>query len=272
MDKNEMNNLKLLSRDIRKDVIRMAFQAKSSHVGAALSIVDILIILYYKILNISPDNINDIKRDKFILSKGHASSALYAVLAERGFFDKELLNTYDMNGSNLIGHPKKDTLPGIEASTGSLGHGIGIACGIALSDKNDGRNSRTITLMGDGECDEGSIWETAMFASSKKLNNLIVIIDNNSLQGLGRVNEVTGLYPLNEKWRAFNWDVIEINGHNYEDIYYSLKKAYMEKDKPTAIIAHTTKGKGVSFMEDKLEWHYKSPNKEEYENAIKELV
>lgn len=272
MDINDINNLKLLSKDIRKDVIRMAFQAKSSHVGAALSIVDILIILYYKILNISLENINDIKRDKFILSKGHASSALYAVLAEKGFFNKELLDTYDMDGSNLIGHPKKDTLPGVEASTGSLGHGIGIACGFALSDKNDGRDSRTIILMGDGECDEGSVWETAMFASSQKLNNLIAIIDNNRLQGLGRVNEITGLYSLSYKFKAFNWNVIEIDGHNYEEIYCAIKKAYIEKEKPTVIIAHTIKGKGVSFMEDKLEWHYKSPNKDEYEKAIKELV
>lgn len=272
MDTMEINNFKLLSKEIRKDIVRMAYEAKSSHVGAALSIVDILIILYYKILNTYPENIRDIERDKFILSKGHASSALYAVLARRGFFDNKLLDTYDKDGSNLIGHPKKDALPGIEVSTGSLGHGIGLACGFALSDKNDGRNSRTVVLLGDGECNEGSVWETAMFASSNKLGNLIAVIDNNELQGLGRVNEITGLYSLIDKWKAFNWNVKEVNGHSYEEIYCSLREAYVDNEKPTVIIAHTIKGKGISFMENKLEWHYKSPDKEQYDIAVKELI
>lgn len=272
MNGNDIDKLKQIAKEVRQDIVRMAYEAKSSHVGAALSMVDILLVLYFKILNISPENLDDKNRDKFILSKGHASSGLYAVLAKRGFFDKSLLETYDMDGSHLSGHPKKGALPGIEASTGSLGHGIGLACGFALSDKNDKRNCKTVVLMGDGECNEGSVWEVAMFASSRCLNNLIAIIDNNKLQGLGRVSEVTGLYPLTDKWKAFNWNVIDIDGHNYEEIYNSMQKAYEETKRPTVIIAHTIKGKGISFMEDRLEWHYKSPNQEEYEKAVKELI
>lgn len=272
MKEIELNELVHISKKIRKDVVRMSYKACSSHLGSALSMIDILIVLYFKMLNITPENCKNRDRDKFILSKGHASSGLYAVLAQRGFIDEKILDTYYEDGSHLIGHPKKNLLYGIEVSTGSLGHGLPLGCGLALSDKNDRRLCKTVVLMGDGECNEGSVWESAMFATSRNLNDLIVIVDNNKLQGLGRVDRITGLYPLAKKWKAFNWSVKEIDGHNFQEIYKSLKQAYESKDKPTVIIAHTVKGKGVSFMEDKLEWHYKSPNREQYELAIKELM
>lgn len=272
MKNYELDELDKISKEMRRAVVKMAYKACSSHVGSALSLIDILTVLYFKILNINTGNYKDINRDKFILSKGHASSALYAVLAEKGFIEKKILDTYYTDESPLSGHPKRNSIPGIEASTGSLGHGLAIGCGLALSDKNDNSQCKTVVLMGDGECNEGSVWESAMFASSRNLNNLITIVDNNKLQGLGRVEEVTGLYSLEEKWKAFNWNVKEINGHSIIEIYESLKYAYECKNKPTIIIAHTVKGKGVSFMEDTLEWHYKSPNKEQYESAIKELM
>lgn len=272
MEKHKIDKLCGISRELRKDVVKMSYQASSSHVGSALSIIDILTVLYFEILNINIKNYKDISRDKFILSKGHASSALYAVLARKGFIGNKMLDTYYTDGSPLSGHPKKNSVPGIEVSTGSLGHGLAMGCGLALSDKNDNRQCKTVILMGDGECDEGSVWESAMFASSRNLNNLIAIIDNNKLQGLGRVDKITGLYSLQEKWRAFNWNVEEINGHDFNEIYKALKEAYKSQYKPTVIIAHTIKGKGISFMEDKLEWHYKSPNEEQYQSAIKELI
>ncbi|WP_238883212.1 transketolase [Clostridium sp. YIM B02551] len=271
MQLEEKQLLNEISNNVRKSVVQMAYNAGSSHVASALSMVDILTVLYFKILNINLENYKSINRDKFILSKGHASSGIYAILAEKGFVDKEILKTYDEDGSLLSGHPKKGALPGIEASTGSLGHGLSIGCGLALSDKNSGRACKTVVLMGDGECNEGSVWESAMFASSKNLNNLIAIIDNNELQGLGKVSDITGLYPLNEKWKAFNWNVIEINGHDFHEILQALKESYELKTKPTVIIAHTIKGKGISFMENKLEWHYKSPNKEQFNTAMEEL-
>ncbi|AJD31865.1 transketolase [Clostridium sporogenes] len=272
MKKYELDELNKISNEMRKDVIKMAYKGCSSHVGSSLSIIDILTVLYFKFLNINILNFETKNRDKFILSKGHASSALYSILVKRGFIKKEILDTYYTNGCALSGHPKRNSIPGIEASTGSLGHGLAIACGLSLSDKTDNRGNKTVVLMGDGECNEGSVWESAMFASARKLNNLIAIVDNNKLQGLGRAENIVGSYRLVEKWQAFNWNVIEIDGHDYDEIYVALKNAYNEKDRPTVIIAHTIKGKGVSFMEDKLEWHYKSPNEEEYKSAIKELM
>lgn len=268
---NDIDELYKIAKEVRKDVITMAYKASSSHVGSCLSIADIMVVLYHRILNINNNNISDGTRDKFILSKGHSSSMLYAVLASKGFIDKEILETYCMDGSHLSGHPKMKALPGIEVSSGSLGHGLGLGCGIALGDKAVGRDSKCVVLMGDGECEEGSVWEAAMFASSRKLNNLIAVIDNNELQGLGRVKEVTGLYSLKEKWKSFNWNVIEINGHDYQEIFDAFNKAYEFSDRPTVIIAHTVKGKGVSFMEDRLEWHYKSPDLQQYNLAIEEV-
>lgn len=266
LDLDDIKKLTEMSKRIRRDAVTMAYKACSSHVGAALSMADILTVLYSRILNLKGEN-----RDKFILSKGHASAGLYATLAEHGIIEKELLGTYCANGSHLSGHPKRGALEGVEASTGSLGHGLAIGCGIALANKNDKVAAKAVILMGDGECDEGSVWEAAMFASSRKLNNLIAVVDNNKFQGLGKVDEVTGLYPLVDKWKAFEWNVITINGHDYNEIYSAFENAYAEKEKPTVIIADTIKGKGVSFMEGKLEWHYKSPNEEQYKIAMEEL-
>lgn len=271
LDMYEIQQLHEISKNIRKDAIKMAHKASSSHVGAALSIIDILIILYYKVLNVNPETIYEIERDKFILSKGHAVSGLYATLASRQYFDKKILELYDEDGSPMGGHPKMNSVAGIEASTGSLGHGLAIGCGLALSDKVSQRTCKTVVLMGDGECNEGSIWEAAMFASAKKLNNLIGIIDSNKLQGYDRTEKITGYTQLSDKWSAFGWSVTEIDGHDFEQIYSALISAYNCTEGPSIIIAHTIKGKGVSFMEDKLEWHYKSPNKEQLENALKEI-
>lgn len=263
-------DLHKIAQELRKDIVEMAYNANSSHVGSALSIIDILTVSYYTI-NINVKNFSNQDRDKFILSKGHAVSALYAILAKRGFIDKELLETYCMDESPLSGHPKKNSIPGIEASTGSLGHGLSMGCGLALSDKNDNRKCKTIILMGDGECNEGSIWEAAMFAATQNLNNLIVIVDNNNLQGLCRTTDISGLSTLGSKWEAFGWNVREIDGHNFIQIQDVLSENYEGIVKPTVIIAHTIKGKGIFFMEDKLEWHYKSPNRAEYEYAMEAL-
>lgn len=260
-----------IALELRIKIVKMCYKSGSSHVGSALSIVDILTVLYFYILNISLENYKSRFRDKFILSKGHAASALYAVLSEKGFIQEALLDTYGKDGSLLCGHPKKGTLKGIEASTGSLGHGLAIGCGLALSDKNDDINNKTVILMGDGECNEGSVWESAMFASTQKLNNLLVIVDKNNLQGLGRTTEVCGMQQLSNKWLAFGWNVINVNGHCHQNLFNTLKLFSRNSQKPTVVIANTVKGKGVSYMEDKLEWHYKSPNEKEYLVALKEL-
>ncbi|TDT61028.1 transketolase [Fonticella tunisiensis] len=271
MRDREIEFLKNKASELRKAVVTMAHKSGSSHVASALSMMDILTVLYFKILNIAPETAKSPLRDKFILSKGHGASGLYAVLAERGFFDKGILDSYCRDGSALSGHPKKDSLPGIECSTGSLGHGLSMGCGIALGDKHSNINARTVVLMGDGECNEGSVWESAMFAAQKRLNNLIAVIDNNKLQGLGKVDEITALEPIGEKWKAFGWNVIEIDGHNVSEIYDALITAYGSLDFPTAIIARTIKGRGVSFMENRLEWHYRSTNEEQFQRALKEL-
>lgn len=271
LKEKDEKNLIDISNKIREDVVMMSYKSSSSHVGSSLSVIDILTVLYFEILNINIGNYKDKDRDKLIMSKGHAAAALYATLARKGFIKKEMLNTYTIDKSNLSGHPKRNSIPGIEVSTGSLGHGLSIACGIALANKEDNIKSKTIVIMGDGECNEGSVWESAMFAVAKKLDNLIVIIDSNKLQGLGRVKEVTSIDSLNEKWKAFNWKVEEIDGHNMNGIYSTFKQLYENQYKPTVILANTIKGKGISFMEDRLEWHYKSPNEKEYDDAVKEL-
>lgn len=272
MNKTETKELFKIAQQIRKKVIEMSYKAKSSHIASALSMIDILTVLYFRIMNIDPKNPRNKDRDIFILSKGHSCSGLYATLAYRGFFELDLLDSYYKDGSPLGGHPKRDCVPGIEASTGSLGHGLPVGCGIALNNKNTNNHGKVVVLMGDGECNEGSIYEAMMFATFHKLGNLIVIIDNNKWQGLGQVKEIVGVEPICDKWKAFGWNTLEIDGHNYQEIYNSLKSVYESTNNiPTAIIAHTLKGKGVSFMEDKLEWHYKSPNLDQLNIAIKEL-
>jgi len=260
-----------IAKEIRKKVLKMVFDSRTPHLGSSLSAVDILTVLYFKILKIDPKNPLDENRDRFILSKGHAAAALYAALAERGFFPKEILDGYCRDGGKLPGHSTRGCVPGVEVSTGSLGHGLPMGAGMAIAAKNDGKNYRIFILMSDGECEEGSVWEAALFASHHQLDNLIGIIDYNKLQAFGRTNEILNLEPLKKKWEDFGWKVKEVDGHSFSEIEESLSKIPFEKGKPSLLICHTIKGKGVSFIEDKLEWHYKNLTKEEYDMALKEL-
>lgn len=249
----------------------MHAKAGTSHIGSALSCVEILVCLFFNVMKTYPKNPQCKNRDRFILSKGHAVSALYATLAKRGFFDESILEEYCADGGRLLGHSTKNPILGVETSTGSLGHGLPMGIGMAIAAKEEGHKYRTFVILSDGECEEGSVWEAAMFASHRRLDNLIAIIDYNHLQALGRTNEVVNLEPLADKWTSLGWSVKEIDGHDFEQIVKVLKDIPFQKSKPSLVIAHTIKGKGVSFMEDKLAWHYKSPNKEELETALKEL-
>ncbi len=246
----------------------MTHYSKSSHVGTCLSIVDILYVLYFKILNVDPKFPNNVTRDKFILSKGHGSAALYAVLAEKGFFSKDVLKQYYINGGVLPGHLDMTAVPGIELSTGSLGHGLSVGVGMAISNLVDRNPGNIYVLLGDGECNEGSVWEAIMFASHHKLSNITAIVDHNNLQGFGRTEDIINQKNLAERWRSFEWEVFEVDGHSLIDLEKTFK---IISNKPKVIIAHTIKGKGISFMENKLEWHYKSPNDEELNLALSEL-
>lgn len=256
-----------LALEIRKDVLRMTHRANSSHVGCALSIADILAVLYSEILDIDYENKKI--QDQFILSKGHAGSALYSVLANIGFLPKEILYSYCENGSALSGHVSHQKIPAIQVSTGSLGHGGSIACGLALSRKIRKCKDRVFVLLGDGECNEGSVWEMALFAAHHQLDNLFVIIDYNKLQGLGFCKDVMDLGDFALKWKSFGWSVYEVDGHKHLDLKEVFKKE--RTNQPICIMAETIKGKGISFMENRLDWHYKSLNEEELEEAIKEL-
>ncbi len=260
-----------IANNIRKDILLMHNRAKASHIGSSFSCIEILVALYFKILKINPNIIYNPNRDRFIISKGHAASALYTTLAHRGFFNKTVLNTYCMDGTFLPGHSTRNCVPGVEVSTGSLGHGLPIGAGLALAGKHDKLKYRVFVLISDGECDEGTIWESALFASHYKLDNLIVIIDYNKIQALGRTNEILNLEPFEDKWKSFGWTVKKIDGHNIPGIIKTLETLPFKKGKPNVVIAHTIKGKGVSFMEDKLTWHYKSPDNEELKTAINEL-
>ncbi|MBT4513000.1 MAG: transketolase [Chloroflexi bacterium] len=261
---------KAFATQIRAHVLRMTHRAKSSHIGGCFSIADLLAVLYNGILQVDHTQPNMPDRDRFIISKGHVAAAVYATLAERGFFPLEWLDTFYQDGSHLPGHVTYG-VPGAEASTGSLGHGLSISCGIALAGKRDNRSYRVFTLLGDGECDEGSIWEAALFAPHHHLDNLVAIIDYNKIQSFGMVKEVLDLDPLAEKWRAFGWAVKEIDGHDINQIENSLQNVPFEPEQPSCIIAHTIKGKGISFMENQLAWHYRHPNDEELQQALAEL-
>jgi len=265
---NDLEKMIKLASKIRIHVLDMVHYAQSSHIGASYSIVEILVTLYSRILKINPKDPTEIDRDKFILSKAHGSCALYAILAESTFFPLELLKKYYVDGGVLPGHLDKKSVPGIEHSMGSLGHGLPFGVGLAYANKIDQNKGQIYVLIGDGECNEGTIWESAMFAGHHKLDNLTVIVDYNKIQSFGRVDEVMSLEPFGEKWTSFNWNVCEIDGHNFEQLITAFES---ESTKPKVIIANTIKGKGVSFMEDKLEWHYKSPNSEQYDEALKEL-
>jgi len=257
-----------ISNNIRKSLLKAISKSNSSHSGSALSVVDILTVLYFKILDIDPEDPNKVDRDRFILSKGHASIALYSTLAERGYFPIKLLDQFYCDNGILPGHLDKEAVPGVEVSSGSLGHGLSIGLGMAIASKVDEINYKVVVVCGDGELNEGSMWEAIMFAPQKNLDNLTLIVDYNKLQGYGKTSEVIDLEPLRDKFLAFNWSVIEINGHDFNKI----ENALLKKSKiPKVIIAHTIKGKGVSYMENELAWHYRSPNKEQLKQAIDEL-
>lgn len=254
--------------NIRKSILHMISYSKSSHVGSCLSIVELLWTLYFKVLSVDPQNPSNPLRDKFILSKGHASAALYATLAERGFFDKKLLDRFYIDDGVLPGHLDMEAAPGVEASTGSLGHGLSIGLGMAIANKQGGNPGRVFVLLGDGECNEGSVWEAVMLGSHLKLDNITAIVDFNKLQGFGRTNETINQSNMAERWKSFGWETYEADGHNPD----SLEEMFAAPQKgPKVLIAHTVKGKGVYFMEDKLEWHYKSPNDEELRQALQVL-
>lgn len=269
------NDYKKIAKEIRKEILTMKFLSKDSHLGSDFSCVDMLTVLYFHSLKINPQKPKDSNRDWFILSKGHSASALYATLALRGFFSREMLSKYCNNGSKLPAHPTKDCVPGVEVSTGSLGHGLPMGLGMALSAKRDGKKNRVFVLMSDGECDEGTTWEAALFASHHKLDSLTVMIDYNKIQSFGDTNDVLNLEPFSQKWKSFGWSVQEINGHDYSDIEKSLDATPFKKGLPSVIIAHTIKGSGgqtaCKMFENKLEWHYKSPDAKMYEDAIKLL-
>lgn len=271
MDAVTKKQLQIKACTVRMGVIEGVFNAKSGHPGGSLSVADILTYLYFDHMNVDPKNPKDENRDRFVLSKGHTAPALYAVLANKGFFPVSEIKNLRKPGAMLQGHPSMNRTPGVDMSTGSLGQGISTAVGMALAGKIDKKDYRVYTVLGDGEIEEGQVWEAAMFAAAKGLDNLCTVVDNNNLQIDGSIAEVNSPYPIPEKFRAFGWNVIEIYGHSFDEIDAAFKAAAEFKGKPTAIIAKTVKGKGVSFMEDQCSWHGTAPNAEQYEQAINEL-
>ena len=268
-----MNNLELkkIANNVRKGIVTSVHSAKAGHPGGSLSAADIFTYLYFEEMNIDPKNPKMENRDRFVLSKGHTAPGLYSALANRGYFPVEELTTLRKLGSRLQGHPCMQDTPGVDMSSGSLGQGISAAAGMALSAKLDNRDFRVYTLLGDGEIQEGQVWEASMFAGFRKLDNLVVIVDNNGLQIDGPVDQVCSPYPIDKKFEAFNFHVINIDAHDFDQIRAAFKEARETKGMPTAIIAHSVKGKGVSFMEDQVGWHGTAPNAEQYEQAMSEL-
>jgi len=261
-----------LAYRVRRHAVEMTRLGKSSHVGAVLSMADILAVLYNDIMNVDPENPKWADRDRFILSKGHAGAGIYAVLAEKGFFSVDVLKTHYQNGSLLSGHVSHKGIAGVEVSTGSLGHGLSIGAGMAYAAKLDDKKFRTFVLLSDGECDEGSVWEAVLFAAHHKLKNLFAIIDYNKIQSLDFVKNTIGLEPFTDKWESFGWEVKTVDGHNTEQLKETLDEMISSpSDKPKCIIANTIKGKGISFMENTVLWHYRSPQGDEYHAALEEL-
>lgn len=263
--------LKRTANEIRKGIVTAVHSAKSGHPGGSLSAADILTYLYFEEMNIDPKDPKKADRDRFVLSKGHIAPGLYSTLANRGFFPVEDLPTLRHTGSYLQGHPDMKHIPGVDMSSGSLGQGISAAVGMALSGKLDNASYRVYTILGDGELQEGQVWEASMFAGAKKLDNLVVIVDNNGLQIDGKIEDVCSPYPIADKFKAFNFNVIEIDAHDFEQIGSAFNKAKETKGMPTAIIAKSTKGKGVSFMENQASWHGTAPNDEQYAQAMADL-
>ena len=266
-----IKNSEQLANNIRKHAVTMTSLGGSSHVGSILSIADILAVLYGAILKYDVKNPKWIDRDRFILSKGHAGAGVYAALAESGFISLDKLKTHYQDGSDLSGHVSHKGIPGVEFSTGSLGHGLPVGCGMALAAKINKKKNRIFVLLSDGECNEGSNWEAALFAPHHQLDNLVVIIDRNRLQSIYSTEQTLALEPFHDKWKSFGWNVLNVDGHNHNEIYKSFKKENISRNKPLCVIANTTKGKGVSFMENNTLWHYRSPQGEEYRLAMEEL-
>lgn len=271
MDAVIRKQLKIRACKARMGIIEGVFNAKSGHPGGSLSCVDILTYLYFDHMNIDPQDPKNDDRDRFVLSKGHAAPALYSVLALRGFFPVEELKTLRKSDSMLQGHPSVKYTPGVDMCTGSLGQGISAACGMALGAKLAGKDFRVFTVLGDGEIQEGQVWEAAMYASAKGLDNLVAVVDNNGLQIDGKIAEVNSPYPIAEKFKSFGWNVLEISAHSFDEIDAAFNAAAEFKGKPSVIVASSVKGKGVSFMEDQVGWHGTAPNAEQYEQAMSEL-
>jgi transketolase len=267
---DEIARLASLARKIRIDALKMVHDSGASHIGSSFSMAELLAVLYGRVLHVDPERPDWPERDRFILSKGHGCAGLYAALADKGFFPRDWLATFYRDGGRLPGHATYG-IPGVEVSTGSLGHGLAIATGMALAARREANSYRAFALLSDGECDEGSTWEAAMFAGHHRLDNLVAIIDYNKIQSLGSVAEVLELEPFGAKWRAFGWAVQEIDGHNLVQVADALDRIPKARTQPTCLIAHTIKGKGVSFMEGKILWHYRSPDAAEYRRALSEL-
>ena len=271
MNQTKKEELKKIATKVRLGVLECVYSANSGHPGGSLSVTDILTYLYFAKMNVDPDNPNKKDRDRLVLSKGHTSPALYSVLSLKGFFSPDLLSTFRKEGSILQGHPDMKKVPGVDISTGSLGLGISAACGMALSGRLSNEKYRVYTVLGDGEIEEGQVWEAAMFAGHYKLDNLTAFVDFNGLQIDGKITEVMNPTPIDEKFRAFGWNAIVIDGHDFDAIDEAVNAAENHKGQPTVIICNTVKGKGVSFMENRAEWHGSAPNKEQYELAVSEI-
>lgn len=270
--KIEEDKLKSIAKRVRQDILRMSFNAKSAHTGGALSAVEILVALYFRIMKVFPKNPTHPDRDRLVFSKAHDAKVLYAVLTQRGYFDKEILSGYEADGGRLPGHTTRHCVPGVEVSAGSLGHGLSMAAGMAYISKLDGKAFRVFAVLSDGECDEGSTWEAILFAGHHKLDNLIAVVDYNKLQGYGFTKDVLDLEPFSDKWKSFGWDVKEIDGHNFDEIIETLTKIPFTKNKPSVIITHTIKGLGgVEKHVNKISSQYKPPTMEETKDLIKKL-
>jgi transketolase len=265
-----LNELRNVANGLRARALQMVHRSRASHLGSCLSMADIVACLYWNTLRIDPEQPNWQERDRFILSKGHGAAIIYAALAERGYFPIDELKTYCEFGSRLTGHITSG-VPGVELSSGSLGHGLPVGCGMALAAKRENLSFRTFVLCSDGELDEGSNWEAILLAPQHKLDNLVLVVDYNKIQSFGRVKDIVDLDPLADKFQAFRWAVREVDGHNMKQLVDTFSELPFETDKPSVVIAHTVKGKGVSFMEDQLAWHYKSPSDAQLEEAIREL-
>ena len=271
MDSTQKKALKTTATKVRMSIIEGTYRAKCGHPGGSLSMTDVITYLY-SVMNVDPKNPKKQDRDRFVLSKGHAAPGLYGILAEYGFFDKEEIKNLRKTGAMLQGHPNMKGVPGVDMSTGSLGQGISTAVGMALSAKLSGDSYRVYSVLGDGELQEGQVWEAAMFAAHRKLDNLIAVVDNNNLQIDGAIDEVNSPYPIKDKFEAFGWEVIELNAHCFDEIEAAYQKALTVTGKPVCLLAKSVKGKGVSFMENKCEWHGSAPNQEQYETAMAELT